>query len=326
MNEFEREVQVVGAAQGGVVGRFAPSPTGDLHMGSLMAAVASFLAARSCSGRWLVRIEDVDRPREVAGAADRILFDLERFGFEWDGPVWFQSARQLRYRDALDRLIAAGLAYPCACSRREVQMAALSGVEGYRYDGRCRSGLPEGAKKAHAWRLQVPDECVAYRDGVQGLQAQDLAQEVGDFVLLRADGCWAYQLAVVVDDAEQGVNQIVRGADLLDSTPRQIFLQRLLGYAQPEYYHIPVIANSRGEKLSKQTCAPALVEGNEARQLWMALHLLWQSPPSALREANLQGVWQWALSHWSVNSMPQKRAVSVSIDQSLEYTFLKLNK
>lgn len=324
MNEFEREVRGA-AVQDGVVGRFAPSPTGDLHMGSLMAAVASFLETRSCAGRWLVRIEDVDRPREVTGAADRILFDLERFGFEWDGPVWYQSVRQLHYRDALDRLIAAGHAYPCACSRREVQMAALSGVDGYRYDGRCRSGLPEEVK-ARAWRLRMPDECVVYQDGVQGGQSQNLSQDVGDFVLLRADGCWAYQLAVVVDDAEQGVNQVVRGADLLDSTPRQICLQRLLGYAQPKYFHIPVIANSRGEKLSKQTCAPALVEGSEARQLWTALHLLWQSPPRELREASLQEVWQWALSHWSVNGMPQKRSVSVAVDQSLEYTFLKLIK
>ncbi|MDR3410719.1 MAG: tRNA glutamyl-Q(34) synthetase GluQRS [Formivibrio sp.] len=324
MNEIECVAGVCSARER-VVGRFAPSPTGDLHMGSLMAAVASFLAARSCGGRWLVRIEDVDRPREVVGAAARILFDLERFGFEWDGPVWFQSTRNERYRYALDRLIKAGHAYPCACSRREIQLTGLTAIDGYRYDGRCRTGLPAG-RKALAWRLRVPDEQVAYLDGIQGVQSQNLANDVGDFVLLRADGCWTYQLAVVVDDAEQGVNQVVRGADLLDSTPRQIWVQRLLGYIEPQYMHIPVIANSRGEKLSKQTLAPALLKGGEAKQLWMALYLLWQSPPLDLRNATINEVWQWALLHWSVNGMPQKRAVSVEIDRSLAYTFLKTNK
>ena len=309
----------------GTVGRFAPSPTGDLHMGSLMAALASCLEAKKQGGRWLVRIEDLDPPREMPGASARILKDLERFGFEWDGPVVYQSARHARYREVLERLIAEGHVYPCACTRREIQAAGLVGVDGYRYDGRCRNGLPAGAKP-RAWRLRVPDEYIGFDDGIQGRQGQNLQQEVGDFVLLRADGCWAYQLAVVVDDADQGVNQVLRGADLLDSTPRQIYLQRLLGGREPQYLHIPVIANAAGEKLSKQTLAPALRSGNEADQLWQALKLLWQSPPAELAGAQLHEVWQWAQANWSVGYMPHTRTVSVSIGPGFHYGFLGTEK
>lgn len=324
MNEKEAGTKLA-TTSGGVVGRFAPSPTGDLHMGSLMAAVASFLQARTAGGRWLLRIEDLDPPREVTGAADRILFDLERFGFEWDGSVWYQSQRHSRYRDALDALIRSGQVYPCGCSRRDIQSAGLHGVDGYRYNGHCRNGLPVGCAP-RAWRVKMPDQSVLFVDGIQGTQCQNLAREVGDFVLLRADGCWAYQLAVIVDDAEQGVNQIVRGADLLDSTPRQIYLQRLLKYAEPEYFHISVITNAAGEKLSKQTKAPVLAMGSEVKQLWQALYLLHQTPPDYLRGVELSEIWAWAVSSWSVRCMPQKKAISVSIDETFEYRFLELNK
>ena len=311
MNEMVGKVPAAAGLEQ-VVGRFAPSPTGDLHMGSLLAAVASFLAARTAGGRWLVRVEDVDRSREVPGASDRILFDLERFGFEWDGPVLKQSARWVEYQAVLDVLAMTGNAYPCACSRRKVRESELVGVDGYRYDGHCRSGLPLGVA-AKTWRLRVPDLYVSYLDGIQGWQGQNLEKDVGDFVLLRADGFWAYQLAVVVDDAAQGVNQVVRGRDLLDSTPRQIWLQRVLSYPEPQYLHIPVIVNEDGEKLSKQTRAPSLGVGNEAFQLWTALHLLGQAPPIELRDAGLRVIWLWAMTHWNINLILGKKDVSVAV-------------
>lgn len=324
MNEMVKKVPVA-ACHDQVVGRFAPSPTGDLHMGSLLAAVASFLAARTMAGRWLVRIEDVDQQREVSGAADRILFDLERFGFEWDGAILKQSVRLAAYQAALDRLIKAGYAYPCACSRRKVQAAGLVGVDGYRYDGRCRWGVPAGVV-AKAWRLRMPDQQVVYLDGIQGWQGQNLQEDVGDFVLLRADGFWAYQLAVVVDDAAQGITQVVRGGDLLDSTPRQIWLQRLLSYREPQYLHIPVIANEYGEKLSKQTRARALKVGDEALQLWTALYLLWQAPPAELRAESLRVIWAWAMANWNINLIPGKKSVSVAVSPNDEYKFLEMKK
>lgn len=313
------------AERSDLVGRFAPSPTGDLHMGSLMAATASYLMARTQGGKWLVRMEDLDPPREMPGAADRILFDLERFGFEWDGSVEYQSRRHDHYRAALDYLAEIGEAYPCTCTRKEIQFGGLLGVDGYRYSGTCRRGVhPE--RLAHAWRLKVPDQIVAYRDGIQGEQRQNLQQEVGDFVLRRADGLWAYQLAVVVDDAEQGITQVVRGADLLDSTPRQIWLQQLLEYPKPDYFHIPVIVNESGEKLSKQTQAPALVSGREVWQLWQALHLLWQSPPDALKFSDVDSLWAWAKSHWQVKKIQQKRTVSAVIEKNGGFEFSACEK
>lgn len=304
------------------VGRFAPSPTGDLHMGSLMAAVASYLAARCVGGRWLVRMEDIDAARTMRGADDRILADLERFGFEWDGAVERQSDKHERYRAVLDDLIRMGVVYPCSCSRREIQAGGLLGVDGYRYSGRCRSGISDTGRSL-AWRLRVPDKEIGFVDAIQGVQTQNIERDVGDFVLLRADSVWAYQLVVVVDDAFQGVNQVVRGADLLDSTPRQIFLQQLLGYPMPAYMHIPVIANASGEKLSKQTLAPALLAGREVEQLWQALSLLWQGPPVELLGADLRSLWRWAVAHWSIASIPGKRAISVVIDPNNQFRFLE---
>lgn len=294
-------------------------------MGSLMAAVASYLAAKTEKGRWLVRIEDVDTVRAVSGAAERILCDLERFGFEWDGPVSYQSKRSVHYRHALDLLVASDMTYPCTCSRQRVQAAQLLGIDGYKYPGYCRDHPPE-AGRSTAWRVRVPDESIAFTDKIQGEVRQNLARDVGDFVVLRADGCWAYQLAAVVDDAEQGVNQIVRGADLLDSTPRQIWLQTVLDYSGAEYLHIPVITNIAGEKLSKQTQAPLLQAGHESRQLWQALKLLWQHPPGELNKSGLSEIWQWAMSNWSVRDMPQKRGFPVEIDGNSEFHFIEMNK
>jgi len=294
-----------------VVGRFAPSPTGDLHMGSLMAAVASFLAAKTAKGRWLLRIEDVDRPREVKGAAERIVRDLARFGFEWDGDIVLQSEREARYRQVLQDLQDQELVYPCSCSRREVLAAGLTGIDGPVYPGFCRHGLAKPGAQL-AWRFRVPDGEWGFTDPVQGHIVQNLARDVGDFVVLRADGCWAYQLAVVVDDTDFGINQIVRGADLLDSTPRQLALQAALVIEPPYYMHIPVIANERGEKLSKQTLAPALHPGQENRQLTMALQLLHQNPPLGLEKAALGEVWAWALENWNPALFPQRRSCRVT--------------
>lgn len=229
------------------VGRFAPSPTGPLHFGSLVAAVASYVDARAHpGGRWLVRIEDVDAPRTVPGAADAILRALEAFGFAWDGEVVYQSARGDAYQAALDFLTHRNLAFPCGCSRREIE----SGL----YPGTCRAGLPPG-REARAWRLRVTDAPIEYGDRWLGSQRETLSTTCGDFVLRRADGCWAYQLAVVVDDAWQGVTDVVRGLDLLDSTARQIWLQRQLGLPTPRYLHVPVVLAEDGQKLSKQTGA-----------------------------------------------------------------------
>jgi glutamyl-Q tRNA(Asp) synthetase len=238
-------------------GRFAPSPTGALHAGSLAAALASWLDARAHGGAWLIRIEDLDPPREVPGATRQILDALAAFGLASDEPPQFQSNRGDLYRRALDRLTAAGLVYGCACSRTEVASEQRRmGLPAHVYPGTCRNGT--NGRPARALRVRVPEETVGFTDRACGSYAQDLAREVGDFVVRRADGLCAYQLAVVVDDAEQRITDVVRGADLLDNTPRQIWLQRALALPTPRYLHVPVVTNDRGEKLSKQTGAQPL--------------------------------------------------------------------
>jgi glutamyl-Q tRNA(Asp) synthetase len=241
----------------GYRGRFAPSPTGDLHAGSLAAALASWLDARARGGAWLVRIEDLDPPREIAGAAGRIVAALAAFGMESDEPVVFQSRRGELYRQALDRLDAVGLLYGCSCSRSMIAAAQRRlGLAADIYPGTCRNGAAQAGPQA--LRVRVPDETVGFDDRARGRFEQRLAHDVGDFVVRRADGLWAYQLAVVVDDAAQGITDVVRGADLLDNTPRQIWLARALRLPVPRYLHVPVVTNARGEKLSKQTGAAAL--------------------------------------------------------------------
>lgn len=293
-------------------GRFAPSPTGPLHFGSLIAALASCLEARCRGGEWLLRIEDVDTPRNVPGAADAILRTLEAFGFVWDGPLLYQSRRVAAYEAALDVLRGQGLLYPCACSRSEIAAAAVrTAVDGGAvYPGTCRNGLRPGAE-ARAWRLRVDDAVMVFEDRLQGRIAQHLADEVGDFVLRRADGIHAYQLAVVVDDASQGITDIVRGADLLASTPRQLWLQQCLGYPRPGYAHLPVATNPAGEKWSKQTLAPALAAGKAAAELVRALRFLGQPAPAGLAAAPVAEVWDWALANWSFATIPRGPAISV---------------
>ncbi|MFW5452860.1 tRNA glutamyl-Q(34) synthetase GluQRS [Thioalkalivibrio sulfidiphilus] len=260
------------------IGRFAPSPTGPLHFGSLVAALASWLDARRHGGRWLLRIEDLDPPREVPGAADAILRTLEAFGLSWDGPVLYQSSRLETYWAALDELRAAGHAYDCGCTRREIAEAGQPGLDGPVYPGTCRAGLPPG-KAPRAVRLRTEAGEITFTDRMQGPIRQDVAREVGDFVIRRADGYFAYQLAVVVDDAFQGITHVVRGADLLDSTPRQILLQRLLGLPTPAYLHHRLVLTPEGEKLSKQTHAPAVDDTNPVPTLIRALEFLGEPVP-----------------------------------------------
>ena len=275
-------------------GRFAPSPTGPLHFGSLVAAIASWLDVRHAGGEWLVRIEDVDETRTVAGAADDILRALEAFGLHWDGEVAWQSRRKALYEAALDRLRAAGLVYRCRCSRKEIADSGLRGIEGAVYPGTCRS-LKLGAEAAGAERFIVAPGAVSFDDRVQGRITQDVARAVGDFVLKRRDGLHAYQLAVVVDDAEQAITHVVRGADLLQSTARQLLLQRALGYASPRYLHFPVATDAAGEKLSKQTLAAPVDPGRADALIATALAFLGQARAHARtpREMLAQAAAQW---------------------------------
>lgn len=248
-------------------GRFAPTPSGPLHLGSLVAALASYLEARACGGEWLLRIEDVDPPRVVAGASASILRTLAAHGFEWDGAVLYQSRRSEAYQEALTRLIDAGRVYACSCSRKRIADLAVPGVDGPVYPGACRG---QAADAAGALRFLLSEQRVVFHDALLGRVACSVTRECGDFVLKRADGVFSYQIAVVVDDAEQGVTHVVRGADLLTSTPRQIVLQQALGYPTPAYMHLPVVLDARGFKLSKQTLAAPLLDSDPVPALRLA--------------------------------------------------------
>ena len=289
------------------IGRFAPSPTGPLHAGSLIAALASWLDARARGGRWLVRIEDVDVPRCMAGADREILRQLSGLGLVPDEPPVWQSARAPRYRAVLDRLVAAGHAYPCGCTRRDIDLAlAAAGHVHARhaervYPGTCRHGL--GGKAPRAWRLKTGERdhpvVVAWNDRRLGPQRQDVTRDVGDFVLQRADGLWAYQLAVVVDDADQAITDVVRGEDLADNTARQIHLQRLLGVATPRYLHTALVRDARGEKLSKQHGAPALPVDDPLPVLRAAAQVLELAPLQSATAADwLAGAVQAWRQRW----------------------------
>lgn len=279
-------------------GRFAPSPTGQLHFGSLIAAVGSYLQARSRRGEWLVRIEDLDPPREVPGAADDILRTLEAYGLYWDGHVIYQSQRTETYRAAIDILRREGWVYACSCSRKEIAEAGIQGPRGPLYPGTCRQGLAQG-RRARSLRVRTDDAVIHFTDALQGTFTQSLPDEVGDFIVRRGDGWHAYQLVVVIDDAEQGITEVTRGADLLESTPRQIHLQQLLALPTLDYVHLPVAIHPvTGDKLSKQTHAPAVDRSNPVPVLCQVLEFLDQQPPEALANADLEDVWRWAISHW----------------------------
>ena len=281
-----------------VCGRFAPSPTGPLHFGSLVAALGSLLNARRRGGRWLLRIEDLDTPRNAAGATDSILRDLERFAMLWDGEVMRQSERVDTYSQTLDTLAHGGWTFECGCSRRDL----VDGV----YPGTCREGLPPG-RSARSVRLRVHGANIGFHDAIQGLTTQCLETEVGDFVVLRVDGIAAYHLAVVVDDAEQQVSEVVRGCDLLESTPRQILIQRALGLPTPEYAHLPVAVDTRERKLSKQSLARPVAADPPGAVLVEALEFLGQGPPRELARAPAVEVIAWALACWDRTRVPHRR-------------------
>ena len=288
-----------------VVGRFAPSPTGPLHFGTLVAALGSYLLATHCGGRWLLRMEDLDPPRVVAGAADEILRLLESLGFEWDGEVVYQSDRSGRYRQILEQLRAQGRVFDCNCTRREILASAPHpGEEGMIYPGTCRDGM-KGSRDERAVRLRVTDEVIHYHDGICAEQSQNLENEVGDFVLHRSDGLFAYQLAVVVDDIDSGVTQVVRGADLLSSTPRQIYLYQCLNESIPEYYHLPLAFGENGKKLSKRNGDFGIVSAdNGAQMLWRALDFLGQNPPEELSATIPSELLCWGRDNFSVAVIP----------------------
>ncbi|MFK3794250.1 tRNA glutamyl-Q(34) synthetase GluQRS [Pseudomonas piscis] len=283
------------------IGRFAPTPSGYLHFGSLVAALASYLDARAVGGRWLLRMEDLDPPREEPGAQAAILKALESYGFEWDGEMIRQSERHDAYAQVLDRLFNQGLAYACTCSRK--QLESYQGI----YPGLCRNlGHPQDDA---AIRLRVPELEYHFIDRVQGQFRQHLGREAGDFVIRRRDGLYAYQLAVVLDDAWQGITDIVRGADLLDSTPRQLYLQELLGLPQPRYLHVPLITQPDGHKLGKSYRSPPLAEDQAPPLLLRALRALGQNPPAELDGASVAEIMQWGTRHWDATLIPRTLSV-----------------
>lgn len=287
-------------------GRFAPSPTGNLHIGSLIAAVGSYLIAKSQQGEWWVRIEDIDPPREVPGAAASILETLEIHGLEWD-QLCFQHERLDIYQHAVDTLRANSLIYPCSCSRK-----TLSDTYGNSpvYPGICRNRA-DTVTGPVAWRIHCPDRILTIEDGLQGNLPYRLPTEVGDFIIKRADGYYSYQLAVAIDDAEQGMTEVVRGVDLLDSTPRQIIIQQALNLPTPRYQHLPVIVNALGQKLSKQTLAAPLDNTRPVASLWTALSILGQQPPHELQVSALTTFWDWALQNWSTVKIPKCRYITL---------------
>ena len=286
-------------------------------MGSVFAAAGSFLRARAARGAWLVRMEDLDTPRVVPGAADDILHTLERLGLEWDGPVLFQSTRTHAYEQALAQLSSRGLLFPCSCSRSELAAAAARVAadpsEDLYYPGTCRDGM-RAPLRPPAIRLRVQPGPVSFVDAIQGPQSQDVARAIGDFVLRRRDGLFAYQLAVVVDDAFQNITEVVRGSDLLSNTPRQLLLQRALGLPEPSYAHLPVLMEPDGLKLSKSRRAVPVDPAEAPQVVWRVLELLGQAPPPELRGATVVECWRWAIAHWRPEAMAgcsQRRLESI---------------
>ena len=281
-------------------GRFAPTPSGPLHFGSMVAAVGSYLDARSRGGTWALRIDDLDPPRIAPGAVDSIFRCLEKFQMDWDGEIVFQGSRLGAYQAALDQLRSRGLVYACACSRKEMGDA---GVGGPVYPGTCREGLPPG-REARAWRVRAGNTTIEFVDLLQGRVRQHLDREIGDFVLFRADHVFAYHLACTVDDHAQGITHVVRGADLMASTPRQIYLQRLLGLPTPQYLHLPIALNAAGEKLSKQTLADPVEPDRAAAILVDVLRFLNHAPPGEVGADGVSALWRWALENWRRDRLP----------------------
>ena len=279
------------------IGRFAPAPTGAVHFGTLIAAVGSYLQAKKNNGEWIIRIEDVDTTRKVDGADKDILNTLELFGFEWQGEILYQSAQNKHYEEALQQLLKQSLVFPCLCTRKQL---AENGSD--IYPGTCRHRrLPE--KNEHSLRLIARDINITFDDAVMARQSQNIARQCGDFIIRRRDGLFAYQLAVVVDDALQGITEVVRGADLLGSTPRQIYLQRLLGYATPAYCHLPLAVDRDGNKISKSEAAAKVDIKNREALLYETLKFLGQKPPADLSACSMHDIWQWATDNWDIERL-----------------------
>lgn len=296
--------------EGIYIGRFAPSPTGPVHFGTLLAAVGSYLQAKANNGQWLLRMEDVDITRKVEGSDLEILNTLEAFGFEWQGDVMYQSNQTDYYQQALEQLIEQSLVFPCVCSRKQL---AASGSE--IYPGTCRNRkLAETGE--HALRLSARDITIEFDDLIMGRQSQNIAWQCGDFVIRRRDGLFAYQLAVVVDDALQGITEVVRGADLLDSTPRQIYLQQLLAYTTPTYCHLPLAVDESGNKISKSAGATKIELQHKQRHLVQALAFLGQQPPPELARTSINDIWSWAIKHWRLAAVPSKTHIQPVISQN----------
>ena len=289
-------------------GRFAPSPTGPLHFGSLIAALASYLEAQNQQGEWLVRMEDIDELRNVRHADNDILHTLEAYGFEWQGEVIYQTQRKQAYQDALDQLQEQELIYRCICSRSQIKEQAEHGPLGIIYPGTCQNSN-HSEHHDHAVRLRTANRHIEFSDAIMGVSGHNPHTSLGDFIIRRRDGLFAYQLAVVVDDAWQGITHIVRGYDLLESTPRQIYLQQCLGYPSTQYAHLPLAVNPQGDKLSKQTHAPAVDTGHTVNTLLKAMKFLNQQPPEELEQASLNEFWQWAKNNWSLSRIPSQATI-----------------
>jgi len=286
------------------IGRFAPSPTGPLHFGSLIAAVASYLCARQTKhGKWILRIEDVDTQRCQQGAATSIINTLENYGFEWDGEIIYQTQRADAYQAALDSI--KDKIYPCSCTRKELRAKSASSKYSYTYPGFCREALKNPAGNIRSIRVLTNAKPVCFSDQCQPQEfCQNIEKEVGDFILKRSDGMFAYQLAVVVDDGYQQVNHIVRGSDLFDNTPRQLYLQSLLGYPHPQYLHIPVAVDETGKKFSKQNLSPCIPDQQKRTTLIEALKFLGQTLPDKAEFSSLSELWQWAIQNWDAGAIP----------------------
>lgn len=287
------------------VGRFAPSPTGPLHLGSLFTALAGFLEARCQQGKWLLRIDDLDTPRNVSGSISDILYTLDTFGLHWDDAVDFQSRHNDEYEQALNFLAESDLIYRCVCSRKTLSRS--DGRQPHVYPGLCRNRYTH-TDRPHALRIKTDTRTIEFADDLQGTIIHNLATEDGDFILKRKDGIVAYQLAVVIDDTRQRISHVVRGFDLLEETPKQIYLQQILGLNLPHYMHVPVIVDQDGQKLSKQTLATAVDRHAPQQTLFRLLHLLLQNPPSELASAPVKELIDWAIAHWNPDRLKNIRA------------------
>lgn len=299
-------------------GRFAPSPSGPLHFGSLVAATTSYLQALANNGEWWLRVEDIDPPREVAGASDAIVSSLAVHGFTWTGEPRYQSKNREQHYAAIKELLDSGQAYPCTCTRKHIRATAKSGPTGPIYPGTCRN-RPDSSMSAdaalgdddRAIRIRTSDELVGFTDRLQGRIEHRIRSQIGDILILRKNNLIAYHLAVVVDDHAQGMTEIVRGVDLLESTPIQIFLQRMLGLTTPAYLHFPIAVDSSGDKLSKQTGAQPVNDATPVRNLLRCLEFLGQQPPDDLSDSTVAVIWEWARENWRPEQLSgvQKLAV-----------------